>query len=136
MTRVDRILARYAAEDSITLGAAKEFPSKRLEADLREVVRQNRTYFNALFGALLTLMVLIIVLVVVFIREPQTAAGILAASGISLPFVIRLLVQLWQAKTQAEALITLSAHLDATTLRVVVKALAQGANIKAISATK
>jgi hypothetical protein len=50
-----------------------------------------------------------------FIRQPQLAVGLVGVSGVSLPFVIRLLLQMWQAKIQAEALITMSTHLDPAT---------------------
>jgi hypothetical protein len=81
-------------------------------------------------------MILIVVLLIFFIRQPQAAAGLLGVSGISLPFVVRLMLQMWQAKTQAEALITISTHVDPATMRLVAKALAQGMTVKTFAAAK
>jgi hypothetical protein len=134
MNSVDRIVARYAYGESVKLGTLREFPSEQLQRDLKEVLRQNRIYFNVLFGSLVGLLILIVTLLSFFIRQPQLAVGLLGVSGVSLPFVIRLLLQMWQAKIQAEALITMSTHLDPATMRSVVKALAQGMTIKAVAA--
>jgi len=130
MNTVDRIVARYAYGESVHLGAVRDFPSAELQRDLNQVLRQNRVYFNILYGALLGVMILIVALLIFYVRQPPIAAGILGVSGVSLPFVIRVMLQMWQAKTQAEALIVMSTHLDAATMRSVVKALAQGINIK------
>jgi len=134
MNTVDRIVARYAYGESVHLGAVAGFPSAALQRDLKQVLRQNRVYFNILYGALVGVMILIVALLVFYVHQPSVAAGILGVSGVSLPFVIRVMLQMWQAKTQAEALIVMSTHLDAATMRSVVKALAQGINSKPATA--
>ena len=136
MSRVDRIVARYAHGESVRMGVAKEFPAAQLQEDLKGVLRQNRVYFNVLFGLLVAMTLLVMALLGFFIREQQVAAGLLAVSGISLPFLIRLLVQMWQAKTQAELLITMSTHLEPAMMRSIVKALAQGMNVKMPAAVR
>ena len=134
MNRVERIVARYAGGESIKMGVVAEFPSQRLQEDLNEILRQNRTYFNLLFGLLVGIALLILALLFAFIREPQVAAGILAAGGISLPLLIRQMFLLWQAKTQGEVLIRMSTSLEPAMMRTVVKVLAQGLAIKGLPA--
>lgn len=134
MTNVDKVIARYAYGESVKMGVVPDFPSAQLRNDLKAVVRSNRIYFNVLFGSLVAVMILILVLVAYFVREPKSAAAVIAASGVSLPFVLRLLVQLWQAKVQSEALITLSTHLEPALMRGVVKAFAQGMKVSSAAA--
>jgi hypothetical protein len=136
MNRVEQIIARYASAEGIRLGVAPEFPSAQLREDLKETLQQNRLYFNILFGGLIGIMIVIVVLLALFIREPQVAAGILAVSGVSLPYLIRMLLHMWQMKIQAETLIVLSTHLEPTMMRSIVKVLSQGLALKPLPQKK
>jgi hypothetical protein len=133
VNRVERLLARYASGEGVRLGVVPEFPAGQLREDLKDVLRRNGVYFNVLFGLLLCMVVVVAVLLIAFIREPQVAAGILAVSGISLPFLIRLLLRMWQVKTQAETLMVLAAHLEPSVMRSIVRALSQALSPKALT---
>ena len=45
----------------------------------------------------------------------------LAASGISIPFLLRTMLRMWETKTNSEALLALATTLDSNVVRSVIK---------------
>lgn len=117
------ILRRFAA-GSPTLGG-ETFPTDELRKELGMLRRNNDKYFNVTFAILVLLLILIVLLLARFLSEPGKAAAVLAVSGISIPFLLRTMVRMWETKTNTEVLIQLSTALDGDTVRSIVKVLSE-----------
>jgi len=123
MTNFNQLLAQYA-HAAPKLGPADAFPKDALRSDLKEMVERNGRYFLAIFILLVALLLLCIGVLARYFDEPAKAVALLAASGVSIPVVLRMMLRMWESKVRAESLLLLATSLDEKALRMVVKALA------------
>lgn len=101
------------------------FPTEALRKELGVLIRNNSKYFTVTFGILVLLLILIVFLLAIFLSEPGKAVAVLAASGISIPFLLRTMLRMWETKTNTEVLIQLATVLDGDTVRSIVKVLSE-----------
>ena len=71
---------------------------------------------------MIILLLLSIGLLAHYIDQPGKASALIAATGISIPYLLRTRLRMWETKTHAEAM---AATMEASTLRIVVKTLSQ-----------
>jgi len=117
------VLQRYAGAGP-KLGADM-FPAEALRKDLDALIRRNGKYFAVTFGILVIMLVLALLLLALNLTQPARAAAVLAASGVSIPFLLRMMLRMWETKTNSEALLALATTLDPKTLQSIVKVLSQ-----------
>jgi hypothetical protein len=123
MSELRSVLRRYTV-GSPRLGS-RPFPAEALRKDLGVLVRNNSQYFRVTFGLLVVLLLLVAFLLAKFLNEPAKAGAVLAVSGISIPYLLRTMLRMWETKTNTEVLIQLATALDGETLHSIVKVLSE-----------
>ena len=123
MNTLDAVLQHYTAMGP-QLGA-KSFSAADLRRDLAALTQSNGRYFAIIFAVFLVLLLLAVLLLARYLGEPAKAGAVLAASGLSIPFLLRTMLRMWEVKTNTEALMHLAATLEGDTLRSVVKVFAE-----------
>lgn len=125
MTDFAQLIAQYA-QFAPKLGPAESFPAEALRSDLKILIRKNGRYFLIIFILLVILLLACIAVLGRYYNEPAKAVALLGASGISIPFVLRMMLRMWESKVKSEALLLLATALDEQSLRAVVLTLARG----------
>lgn len=124
MVKLNALLARYVATPP-KMGPAAPFPADALRRDLESLLRSNSIYFTVIFTLLVILLLLSVGLLAYYLDQPGKAAAVIAATGISIPYLLRTMLRMWETKTHAEALLAMAATMEAGMLRTVVTTLSR-----------
>jgi hypothetical protein len=122
MKTLRAVLAKYAA-DSPRFGPAQEFPIEALRTDQKAASASNGRYFAIVVGMLVVLFAAAILLVATSINEPARAAAVLAATGISIPWIIKMMKDLWMVKVYSDSLLALASTLEPDAVQSVIQVL-------------
>jgi hypothetical protein len=125
MTDFGKLIAQYA-QSAPTLGPAKSFPAEALRTDLKSLIQKAGRYFLVIFILLVILLLACIAVLGQYYNDPAKAVALLAASGISIPFLLRMMLRMWESKVKSEAMLLLATSLNGESLRAVVLTLARG----------
>jgi len=124
MERLAVLLSRYVTTTP-KMGEATSFPVDALQQDLRNLLRANAIYFKIVFTLLVSLLLVSIGLLAYYLNEPTKAFAVIAGTGISIPYLLRTMLRMWETKTYAEALIAMTTSMETGMVRTVVKTLTQ-----------
>lgn len=96
-----------------------------LRADLDVVRRSSNRWFAVCVALLAILFVATLWVVIAYVERPQVVRAAVAALGVSSAGLVTMMVRMWKSKSAAEYLLTLAVHLDAATMKTVIKILAK-----------
>jgi hypothetical protein len=123
---LERTLNDLLDDAGPTLGRASAIDPRRIERALSAVARRAGVVFAILVGMVGVLFVLDIVVLAMWSTQPARAAALIGASGVSLPFLLYFMRDLWRSKVQAEMMLVLAGTLDPVIVNSVLRGFRDG----------
>lgn len=104
-------LAHFVGSGPV-MGEQQPIEIDRFRNDLQAVASRNAKLILFPFAATLLLFVLAVLGFILYRSEPLKASAVLAAAGVSIPLLIRQMINLWSIKVQSDTLLVLASTLD------------------------
>jgi hypothetical protein len=113
MINVPQALVEYRKElNSMAAGTDLGGAESDLLKNLEKVITRNRTVFYLIIGMLVIAFILAIAFIWYWRETPTVLVGVFTATGITVPWAISSIVNLWKEISNAETLHVLLSHLD------------------------
>lgn len=111
MNPFEAALAHFVGTGPV-MGQQQPIDIDRFRRDLNAVASRNAKLIFLPFGATLFLFVLAVLGFVLYRSDPLKVSAVLGVAGVSIPLLIRLMVNLWSLKVQSDTLLVLASTLD------------------------
>ena len=124
MKRLQSVLSRYTS-DSLILGPAPEFNVEGLTTELEKVSKKDQ---RSVWARLIIIAIIFFGLIWAvwhWHNDPQTISLVLAGSGVTISWLLKEVLGLWEEKAASELVLVLVVDLDTNHTKPIIKILSK-----------